>query len=357
MEKVKKYPIIQALLAALLFGASSPLAKILLGEVAPVPLAAFLYLGSGIGLLIYQMIKAIGKDKDKGLKEAPLSQKDTLWLIGAVIFGGVIAPIISMTSLKITPASTASLLLNFEGIATTLIAVMFFKEGITRRMWVAILFITCASVLLSWDFSNQWGISLGALGILGACVCWGIDNNFTRNISAKNPFTIVIIKGLGAGSFSLLLGCMIHSPFPNIITIIKAMILGCFSYGVSLVLFVLAMRSLGSARTSTFFGTAPFIGAILSFVLFRESLGIMFVISLPIMIIGTVLLFKEDHVHKHKHEHIIHEHRHNHLDSHHEHSHMQGEIPKDGYHSHKHEHKEMEHEHSHTPDIHHRHSH
>ncbi|WP_238883455.1 DMT family transporter [Clostridium sp. YIM B02551] len=355
MDKVKKYPIIQALLAALLFGASSPFAKILLGDVAPVPLAAFLYLGSGIGLFIYQTIMFRGKNED--LKEAPLSQKDILWLIGAVVFGGVMAPIISMTSLKVTPASTASLLLNFEGIATTLIAVMFFKEGITKRMWIAILCITSASILLSWDFSNQWGISLGALGILGACVCWGIDNNFTRNISAKNPFTIVIIKGLGAGSFSLLIGYFIHSPFPDIITIIKAMILGCFSYGVSLVLFVLAMRSLGSARTSTFFGTAPFIGAILSFVLFREAPGIMFIVSLPIMIIGTLLLFKEDHAHKHKHEHIVHEHRHSHSDSHHEHSHVLGEIPMDGYNSHVHEHKEMEHEHSHTPDIHHRHSH
>lgn len=355
VDKTKTYPIIQILLAAVLFGASSPLAKMLLGDIEPVPLAALLYIGSGLGLLVFQTFKRhVNNTSDC---EAPLSRKDIPWLIGSVIFGGVMAPILSMSSLRITPASTASLLLNFESIATTLIAVIFFKEGISKRIWIAILFITGASILLSWDFSNQWGLSLGALGIIAACFCWGVDNNFTRNISAKNPFTIVIIKGLGAGSFSLLLAFLLHNPIPNVLTIIKAMILGCFSYGASIVLFVLAMRNLGSARTSAFFGSAPFVGAIISFILLGDILNKMFILSLPIMIAGTVLLLKEEHSHKHIHQHIVHNHRHYHSDNHHGHYHAPGEIPKSGYHSHPHEHEAVVHEHPHVPDIHHRHVH
>lgn len=351
----KIYPMLQALLAALLFGASAPIAKIFLGEVAPIPLAAFLYLGSGSGLLIYQLIlRLLNKNVSN---EAPLAISDIPWLTGAVIFGGVIAPIVLMYSLKITPASTASLLLNFEGIATTLLAAIFFKEGIGKRILIAIICITLSSILLSWDFNNQWGISLGALGIICACFCWGIDNNFTRNISAKNPYNIVIIKGFGAGLFSLILGIFIGTSIPNVIIVIKIMILGCFSYGISIVLFVLAMRNLGSARTSAFFGTSPFIGAALSFILLRDMPNKMFIFSVPIMLIGTILLLKEDHNHKHVHQHIIHEHRHFHGDNHHDHTHESGDVPSNGYHSHIHEHNNFEHEHTHTPDIHHRHSH
>ncbi|GLC29271.1 DMT family transporter [Clostridium omnivorum] len=355
MNKAKAYSMIQALLAAALFGASAPLSKILLGHIEPIPLAAFLYLGSGVGMILYRLaIKIIKKNKDN---EAPLIKKDYPWLLGAVIFGGVIAPIILMYSLKITPASTAALLLNFESIATTIIAAGVFKEAIGKRSLMAILFITAASIILSWDFSNQWGLSIGTLGILAACICWGIDNNFTRNISSKNPFTIVTIKGFGAGFFSLILTLITGSMFPSIETVVKAMLLGCFSYGFSIVLFVLAMRNLGSARTSALFGTSPFIGVILAFILLREIPTVMFLVSLPIMIFGTVLLLKEEHCHKHIHEATIHEHRHCHEDNHHDHVHLPGEIPANGYHSHVHEHKEIEHEHQHMPDIHHRHTH
>ena len=261
------FPIIQALFAALLFGASAPLAKILLEQIDPVPLAAFLYMGSGTGLLVYQMIiNIINKEK----REAPLSKKDFPWLIGAILFGGVTAPIILMTSLKITPASTAALLLNFEGVSTALIALFFFKESIGRRVWLAVLCITIASILLSWNSSNQWGFSLGTIGVIGACICWGIDNNFTRNISSKDPYTIVILKGFGAGTFSLILTLILKNKIPGIKVILLVMILGCFSYGLSIVLFVLAMRDLGSARTSALFGTSPFIGAILAFILYHE---------------------------------------------------------------------------------------
>lgn len=346
--------VLQAITAALLFGASAPISKLLLGSIDPVPLAAFLYIGSGIGLIVFKIIeRCINKSEDR---EAPLSKKDIPWLITAVFLGGVVAPIILMNSLKLTPASTASLLLNFEGVATTLIAACFFKESVGKRIWFAIIIITLSTVILSWDFSNQWGFSLGAIGVVIACLCWGIDNNFTGKISLKDPFSIVIIKGIGAGSFSLILSLLLKSSFPSIKIIAGAMILGCFSYGFSIVLFVLALRGLGSARTSALFGTAPFIGTILSFILFNDRISVTFIVALPLMIIGAILLLRENHEHEHLHRAVMHEHRHCHGDGHHEHLHEE-EIAEDFYHSHIHTHELIMHNHSHTPDIHHKHDH
>jgi drug/metabolite transporter (DMT)-like permease len=344
-----------AILAAILFGISAPLAKALLGEISPILLAAFLYIGSGAGLWIFQKIGFFAvKHKSN---EASLSKKDLHWLIGAILSGGVIAPILLMTGLRSTPASTASLLLNFEGIATAFIAGVFFREYIGRKIWVAIILITLGSILLSWNFGNNWGFSINALGIIVACICWGIDNNLTRNISLKNPFSIVIIKGFSAGFFSLFLAFLLKNPLPGIKIILLAMLLGCFSYGFSLVLYVVSLRNLGSSRTGAFFGTAPFIGAAVSFLLFRNTPDTAFIVSLPLMIIGAIFLLREKHSHKHFHEYIVHDHVHSHKDGHHNHKHLPGEIPVSGFHSHLHVHEPMEHEHPHAPDIHHRHEH
>lgn len=355
MNKSKFYPIIVALVASILFGASSPISKMLLGEIQPIPLASFLYLGSGIGLLIYKLVNI--KMKKQMISEAPLKRKDIPWLFGAVTVGGIIAPIILLNSLKITPASTASLLLNFEGVATTIIAILFFKENVGKQIIAAIFTITLASIFLSWDFKNQWGLSSGSLGIILACFCWGIDNNFTRNISDKNPFDIVTVKGIIAGSFSLTLSIILKNKMPEFKIVIIAMIIGFFCYGISTVLFVFAMRDLGSTRTSALFGTAPFIGTILSFIILKDVPNSLFFISLPIMIIGTVLLLKEEHNHLHSHELLQHEHRHKHTDGHHNHEHTDGQIIKNGSHSHLHVHEKIEHSHPHSPDIHHRHIH
>ncbi|KJR45146.1 Permease of the drug/metabolite transporter (DMT) superfamily [Desulfosporosinus sp. I2] len=214
-----------------------------------------------------------------------------------------------------------------------------------------------ASILLSWDSSGQWGFSFGAIGVLSACILWGIDNNFTRNVSAKDPLSIVAIKGLSAGTFSLILSVILGFPLPSFKFVLLAMVLGYFSYGLSIVLFIRAMRELGSARTSALFGTAPFVGVALSLPLFRESQGTLFFLSLPIMIIGAVFLLKEEHEHLHKHETTEHEHRHNHNDSHHTHGHSDNEIPKNGHHSHVHGHEFIIHVHEHAPDIYHRHAH
>ncbi|NPV53631.1 MAG: DMT family transporter [Firmicutes bacterium] len=341
-----------AILAAALFGVSSPLAKLLLGNIEPILLAAFLYLGSGFGLLFIRSFHLFSISN-----EARVGRNDLPWLAGSILTGGVAAPIILFFSLRHTPAATASLLLNFEGVATALVAGLAFKEAIGKRIWLAIGTITGASALLSLNIGGQWGLSLGAVGVLCACLLWGIDNNFTRNISGKDPLTITMIKGLGAGAFSLVLAFVLHNPFPGMLTVFKAMLLGSVSYGASIVLFILAMRNLGAARTSTLFGTAPFVGAVLSFLLFRESPGALFAVSAPMMIVGAMLLLGEGHSHIHKHPFLQHEHRHRHDDEHHIHYHISGEIPPNDYHSHLHTHEAIEHCHPHAPDIHHRHSH
>jgi drug/metabolite transporter (DMT)-like permease len=245
-------------------------------------------------------------------------------------------------------------LLNFESVATTLIAVLIFKESISRRAWWAVGLITISCIFLSINLSGNWGFSFGALGIIAACVLWGMDNNFSRNISAKDPLMIVTIKGLGAGSFSLGMAMILGNKLPPLGIILIAMLLGSLSYGASIVLFIRAMRGLGAARTSALFSTAPLAGMLLSFLLFREIPYWTFLVALPIMVVGTVFLLTEAHGHKHIHENTTHEHSHVHNDGHHEHSHEEKIV---GKHSHIHTHEATEHEHNHLPDIHHRHTH
>ena len=354
MNKKNLYPMIQALLAALLVGASAPIAKVLLGNVQPIPLAGLLYLGSGISLLaVKAWQRLIQKSRET---EAGLTRPDIKWLAGAILTGGIAAPIVLLFSLRETPGATASLLLNFEGVATTLIAALLFKEGIGRRAGWAILLITLASVVLSTNPNQGWGFSIGALGILAACLLWGLDNNLTCNISAKDPLIIVTVKGLAAGSFSLLLGVALGNPFPSFDIALKAMLMGSLSYGASIVLFIHAMRGLGAARTSALFGTAPLAGMLLSFIILRENFNSMLLIAIPLMIIGAFLLINEEHIHHHVHAEVSHEHSHQHDDSHHIHEHAEG-ISFAQLHSHFHTHPNVEHGHHHMPDLHHRHLH
>ncbi len=353
MRQARLYPMAQALVAAILFGASAPAAKLLLGEIEPVSLAALLYLGSGLGILLF---KLVGQRQSAPDAEAGIQRADLRWLLGAVSAGGVAAPILLLVSLRSTAAATASLLLNFEGVATTIIAALVFKEAIGRRATWAIILVTAASIVLSWNSSGQWGLSLGALGIVGACILWGIDNNLTRNISAKDPLAIVLVKGLGAGSFSLVLALILGNSFPGIKVILEALVLGSLSYGLSIVLFIRAMRGLGAARTSALFGTAPLVGLALSLVVFREAPTLFFWLAIPLMAIGAFLLLGDQHGHRHKHEPLTHEHRHRHDDGHHNHDHP-GMTDRSFTHSHIHAHEPLTHEHPHMPDIHHRHSH
>lgn len=336
--------VLQALLAALFFGASAPLSKLLLGDVSPVLMAAFLYLGSGTGISLVKLSQRLTSNQ----KEAGIKPPDVKWLAGAIISGGILAPIVLMISLKNTPASTASLLLNFEGVGTTLIALFFFRESISRRALAAIFVITLASIFLSTDFAAGFGLSPGALGVILACVLWGVDNNFTRNISAKDPLTIVAWKGLVAGTFSLFLGLFLGQKLPPLPTLLSILVLGFVSYGLSTMLFIYSMRGLGAARTSALYGTAPLAGVLLSFIIFRDPITLLFIFAAALMAAGALLLANEEHAHFHIHMPVVHEHRHRH-DEFHEHD--QTDIT----HSHHHEHPHTEHEHGHMPDIHHRH--
>jgi drug/metabolite transporter (DMT)-like permease len=305
-----------AVIGAVLFGASAPLSKVLLEQVDPVLLAGLLYLGSGLGLLIF---KTVGRFS--GLPGGkPLEYKDTPWLAGAVLAGGVAAPIVLMLGLRATPAATASLLLNFESVSTTLLAATFFHEYIGKRVWLAIVIVTAASIILTFSISGL-GISAGALGIILACILWGTDNNLTRNISSKDPLSIGIVKGLVAGTFSFILAMLLGASLPALPLVLGAMLLGSVSYGLSVALFILAMRHIGAARASAWLGTAPFAGVIISFLIFRSSPEVSFLISLPLMALGALLLFGEENAHTHVHMHgaITHEHVHAHGNRHEHH--------------------------------------
>lgn len=343
---------LEALAAALLFGASAPVAKVLLSDFKPIALAGCLYLGSGLGLSVLGLLAS--RRGSGSEREAQIQATDLPWLAGSILAGGVAAPILLLFSLKDTPAATASLLLNFEAVATTLIAALAFRESIGRRAWMATGLITLGCILLSLDISAPWGFSLGAFGIIGACVLWGLDNNLTRSISSKDPVSIGTAKGLAAGGFSFVLALLLGTGFPALKFVLGALLLGAVSYGLSIALFVRAMRALGAARTSTLFGTAPFAGMMLSFLIFREGPQLIFLAALAIMIAGAFALLSERHAHYHVHEMVIHEHAHNHLDEHHEHGHGNEEAAE---HAHVHQHAATAHEHRHTPDLHHRHSH
>ncbi|MRR09122.1 DMT family transporter [bacterium] len=342
-----------ALLAAGLFGLSAPLAKLLLGQVGPVMLAALLYLGCGIGLFV---LKASQRFAGITWSEEAKPAKDDLgWLLGAVLIGGVAAPIVMMVSLTHTSAATASLLLNFESIATVLVAALLFREAVGRRVWIAVVLVALAGCLLSLEIGGTWMVSIGALGVLLACVLWGLDNNLTQRISAKDPMVIALVKGIAAGCISLVLALTAGERFPGMSAMLGALVLGFVSYGLSVYLYILSLRSLGTARTGAIFGTAPFIGVVGSLILFSVTLNWQFLAALPLMLMGAYLLLSERHGHVHTHDEYEHDHAHDH-DTHHQHEH-DAVLAGGARHAHVHKHLHMVHEHSHTPDIHHRHSH
>jgi len=343
-----------ALIAAALFGASTPLAKLLLGDLPPIGLAGLLYLGSGLGLLAVRLATRLWRGTNGPAPEAPLAVSDYPWLAGAVIAGGIVAPILLLWGLSGASASGASLLLNFEGVITTLIAAAFFREAVGRRMWMAAALMLAAGLVLSWQPQAEFRFSLHAVAIIGACFCWALDNNLTRRISATDPVVLAMIKGFAAGSFNLVLAFALGLHFPPATALAGALAVGFLGYGVSLVLFILALRHLGSARTASHFSTAPFIGAAIAIVALGESFTVSFGVALALMVAATWLVLTERHAHLHAHEYMAHSHRHIH-DEHHQHAHRGDEGPEP--HAHRHEHAPMTHAHPHLPDLHHRHKH
>lgn len=346
--------VVYALLAATLFGASTPFSKILVGQMAPVMLAGLLYLGSGLGLLTWYALRSLFSRGEKTSGDR-LTKSDLPWLGGAILTGGIAGPVLLMIGLTLTPASSASLLLNIEGVLTALLAWFVFKENFDRRIFAGMVLIVIAGILLSWDERPELEIPWGALAIVAACLCWAIDNNLTRKVSASDAVQIAGIKGLVAGSVNLSIALALGYSVPAITSIASAGLVGFCGYGLSLVMFVLSLRHLGTARTGAYFSAAPFVGAVVSLLILGETPSTVFWIASALMGMGIWLHLTETHGHQHTHLPLSHAHSHRH-DVHHQHEHN---FPWDDNepHVHPHEHEELTHSHEHFPDIHHRHKH
>jgi drug/metabolite transporter (DMT)-like permease len=347
-----KHPGIAAALgAAVLFGAGTPLAKMLLGETSPWLLAGILYLGSGIGLAVIRWVRRAHVVK--------LSARDWAWLAGAVLAGGVAGPVLLMWGLAGSSASAASLLLNAEGVFTALIAWFVFRENFDRRIALGMACIVAGAAVLAWpqgavtDAAGQAG--LPALAILGACLAWAIDNNLTRKVSLTDATFVAMVKGIAAGGANVAIAVAAGAGMPSAGIALAGGVLGFLSYGISLVLFVVALRQLGAARTGAYFSTAPFVGALLSVLILGDAVSLALMAAALLMGIGVWLHMTEHHVHEHSHESLAHDHEHEH-DEHHQHAHEYPVVP-GVRHSHPHRHEVLIHSHPHYPDAHHTHRH
>lgn len=274
-----------AVLAAALYALNAPFSKLLLGSLPPTLLAALLYLGAGSGL---SLVRLIQRRSGRAPAEAPLTRRDLPYTLGMVVLD-IAAPILLMVGLTMTTAANAALLNNFEIVATSLIALCLFGERISRRLWGAIALVTAASVLLSLEDRSSFSFSLGSVFVLLACTCWGLENNCTRSIAHKDPLEIVVIKGFGSGMGSLAIALALgERPGPPG-TMVQAMLLGFVAYGLSIFFYIYAQRELGAAKTSAYYALAPFIGAGLSLLLFRQVPDAAFLAALVIMMAGTWL--------------------------------------------------------------------
>ena len=338
-----------ALGAALLFGIATPFSKLLLTGIDPQMLAGILYFGAGLGLAAIHFGRAV-----IGIPaaEAPLRRADLPWLAALVLFGGMLGPLLLMLGLARTDASSASLLLNLEGLATMAIAWLVFRENVDRRLLLGALSIIAGAAILSW---RGYGFSFGggAPYIAGACLAWGIDNNLSRKLSFADPVVIAMIKGLAAGTVNLILAASRGVPVPAAPLWLAGAALGFVAVGLSLILFILALRHLGTARTGAYFALAPFIGASVAITVLHEPVGWVLIAAGSLMGLGIWLHLTENHVHAHEHEPLEHEHLHSH-DAHHAHRHDGLVIEP---HSHPHKHTRLRHSHPHYPDLHHRHVH
>ncbi|MET0444957.1 MAG: DMT family transporter [Pseudorhodoplanes sp.] len=343
-----------ALLSAVLFGVSTPAAKALLGTIDPVILAGLLYCGAGFGIGVLRRLAAPMLRQAK-LAQAQLVRGDIPWLAGAVVAGGIAGPILMMLGLYRTEAAAASLLLTMEGVATALLAWFVFHENFDRRIALGMGCLVAGALIVSWTGAPSISGLLGPLAILGACLAWGIDNNLTRKVSLADPLQIVEVKGVIAGPINILIGLVAGGALPGFSTITLAGIVGLLGYGVSLALFVFALRDLGTARTGAYFSIAPFIGAVAALVFLHEPLTWQLILAGLLMGFGVWLHLTEHHEHDHEHQPMEHSHAHVH-DQHHRHVHGPSDPP--GVpHTHRHRHLRLRHRHPHVPDMHHLHRH
>lgn len=339
-----------ATLSAVLFGISPVLCKIVIGEMSPALLAGLLYLGSGLGLQILLLFQR--KNPLRELRR--LSPQHRIKLLGAVVSGGVIAPLCLTYGIKYGNASEVTLLLNLETVATTVIAWLIFKEYIGARVWIGKALILVAAVIVIVKSEGGFDLSLSGILVVLACIFWGIDNNLTRDVEELSSTVLASVKGLAAGIFTILLALLFSSGAATYVQICGSLLIGALSYGLSLVLFVEALRKIGSARTATFFAIGPFVGTLMSIALLGERPSGSYWFAVSLMLAGVFLLYNEIHRHLHTHAPLTHNHKHRH-DEHHQHEH-EGATPKT-VHEHSHVHGVITHSHGHWPDIHHRHSH
>lgn len=346
-QNLSRPGILAALAAAVLFGAGTPFAKWLLTSMSPWLLAGLLYLGSGIGLTLYRWLRRT--------PAVQLQPKEWLWLAGAILAGGVLGPVLLMFGLTRMPASGASLLLNAEGVFTAILAWFAFRENFDRRITLGMGAIIAGAVVLSWPsrpvFSTLWP----ALMVLGACLAWGIDNNLTRKVSLADAAWLASIKGLCAGLVNSAIALALGAAWPTLPIFAGALLVGYLAYGVSLALFVVGLRHLGTARTGAYFSVAPFFGALLAILWLGEPVSLPLLLAGGLMGLGVWLHLTEHHSHEHSHDILEHEHEHTH-DGHHQHEH-EDLLPPSIPHSHRHRHKALTHSHAHFPDAHHRHGH
>lgn len=339
--------VLAAIAAAALFGAGTPVAKLLLAHTSPWMLAGFLYLGSGVGLWVWRLLSRA--------PEVRLQRTELGWLAGAVVAGGMLGPLLLMTGLTGMAAADASLLLNAEGVFTALLAWFVFKENFDRRIALGMIAIMAGAAILSWPGNAGVGALWPSLAVLGACLAWAVDNNLTRKVSVADASFIAMTKGLVAGATNLALAVATGATWPASGVVAGAALLGLLSYGTSLVLFVVALRHLGTARTGAYFSVAPFFGAVLAIGVLGEPLTVGLVAAGILMAIGVWLHLTERHRHWHAHEPLEHSHEHEH-DAHHQHAHADGSSDATR-HAHWHRHEPLAHEHEHFPDIHHQHPH
>jgi drug/metabolite transporter (DMT)-like permease len=344
-----------ALSAALLFGASTPLAKLLVGDVQPLLLAGLLYLGSGLGLGALLMLRRLKqRTGEQPATSLRIPGKELPWLFGAILFGGMLGPALLMLGLTHASGASASLLLNVEGVLTAVIAWLVFKENADRQIVLGMVAIVAGGLLLSWQPGGAT-FSPGALLIVGACLCWAVDNNLTRKVSTHDAMLVACLKGLLAGACNTVLALGHGAALPALPAMGYSLLVGFFGYGLSLTLFVVGLRTLGTARTGAYFSVAPLFGVIISLALWPGLPGPFFWGAAALMAVGVWLHVRERHEHEHTHLALMHAHSHRH-DAHHRHEHAfawDGTEP----HTHPHRHEVLTHRHPHYPDIHHRHAH
>ena len=346
--KQKNIATTYAILAAALYAINVPLSKMLLPYVGPTMMAAFLYLGAGFGMLIYELAgKCVGKKEEK----ESLTKSELPYTIAMVVLD-IAAPILLMFGIARTNAANVSLLNNFEIVATSLIALVVFREVISKRLWFAIVLVTIASIVLSVEGAGAFMFNRGSLFVLGACLCWGLENNCTRMLSNKNPSEIVVIKGIFSGLGSLVVAFIVGDKMPEVKWLACVLLLGFVAYGLSILFYIKAQKDLGAAKTSAYYSIAPFLGVAFGMLLLGERPRAQFYIAFVLMLISTYFMVKDtialQHTHEHEHTHI-HEHSHGDYVHAHEHTHVHTHIHTHGEESenHTHEHMLTEHNHAH----------